>query len=93
MFQAKKLAWVEEVGIQLIAPAMETVGFVAGKNGLLRHEQRRKRFPSALGLLVAGDVLGVGLLEKSALVTGLSGRIVILDREEAMTRRAGLGRG
>jgi len=54
------------------------------------HEERRERLPSALGLLVAGDVLGVGLLEEPAFVAVLAGRVVVFEREQAVSWRAGL---
>src|SRR5208282_4498770 len=90
VFKAKQLTRIEEVGIAVVAPAMQAVGFIAGKDRLLGHEERRQRLPPASGLAVALDILFVGLLEKPPLVPVFPGRIEILDGKEPVPWRARL---
>ena len=85
--QAKELAWIEQLPVAGVAPAMQPVGLVTGRDGLVGHEARRYLCPSAGRIGRAGQIIGIGPLEESALVLRLAVRIVILDGEQAVCER------
>ena len=86
--QTEELARIEHLPISCISPAVQPVGLVARRNGLIGHEARRKLLPSPGRFARAGQVLGIGLLEEASLVPRLAMRIVVLDGEQAVSERA-----
>lgn len=89
-FQAEELTRVEQFPIPSIPPTMQPVGFVAGRDRLLRDVPGPDRVPSLRCGCVTGKVLLVRLLEEPAAMLRLPVRVVVLDCEQAMTWRAGL---
>ena len=83
--QTEELARIEHLPVARIPPAVQPVGLVAGRNGLVGHEARRELLPSPGRFVGAGQILGVGLLEETSLVLRLAVRVVVLDGEQAVS--------
>lgn len=66
---------------------MQAVGFVSGQNFLIRHKDWGDLLPSSDSGISARDVLGVGFLEETTLVSDLSFRVVVFDSEPTMPQR------
>ena len=86
--QSEELAWIEHVPIAGIAPSMQPIGFVSGQNLLVGHEAGGKSSPPLGRVRHALKVLGVRLLEETALVPRLPFRVVVFDGEEAVLKGA-----
>ena len=67
---------------------MQPVGFVSGQNLLVRDEAGDRLLPTLGRLSHARNVLGIGFLEETALVPRFPLRVVVLDGEKAVLKRA-----
>ena len=65
---------------------MQPVGFVSGQNLLVRDETGDRLSPPLHSVSHAGNVLGIGFLEKTALVPRFPLRVVVLDGEKAVLK-------
>ena len=81
----------EQLSVAAIAPTVQAVGLVAGRDRLFRDVFRTRRGPARTGGCIAGKILLVGFLEEPAAVLTLAVRVVVLDREQPMPRWPGLG--
>ena len=66
---------------------MQPVGFVSGQNLLVRDETGdRSVCHRSVSVSHASNVLGIGFLEETALVTRFPLRVVVLDGEKAVLK-------
>ena len=84
--QPEELTWIEHVPVVAIAPPVQPVGFVSGQNLLVRDETGGGLSPPLHSVSHASNVLGVGFLEETALVTRFPLRVVVLDGEKAVLK-------
>jgi hypothetical protein len=87
--QGQQLVGIEQLPIAVVAPAVQAIGLVAGRDLRLGDEAGCDLPEARGGLGGACEVARVGLLEEASGVACLAGRVVVLDREQSMARRTG----
>ena len=84
--QPQELPVIEHFAVMPVAPTVQPVGFITGRDCLIRDEAGAGSLPAFFSNSNALQILGIRLLEESALMTGLARRVLIFNGEQAVPR-------
>ena len=81
----EQLPFVKQISVVPIAPAVQSVRFVAGKDLLIWHEARLQSLPARCRRVGAGKIFRIRFFEKSAGVSVSAVWVVVLDCNHAVS--------
>src|SRR5207244_3524864 len=88
-FQTKELPGVEHLVVKLVSPAMQPIGFIASRYLLIWNELWLELGSKVLSFGYPTEIIAIGHLKESPLMSAFAGSAVVLNGEEAMLRRSG----